>query len=84
MPGLCCPNCTPLCYPTTGVYVKEDPADGVARGVWEEESTKEVPEPHSSEPVDLSLLSLWVQVIKALRDLGRRNAGSFPKIYQRK
>ena len=57
--------------PRLAKYVKKDPADGVARGVWEEESTKKVPEPHLSEPVDLSLLSLWVQVIKALRDPGR-------------
>ena len=73
MPGLRCLSCTPLCHPT---------ADGVARDVWEEESTKEVLDPHSSEPVDLSLISLWVQVLEALCDPRRRNTGSFSKIHQ--
>ena len=46
---------------------KEDPTDGVARGIWEEESTKEVPEPHSSELVDLSLHVLHGQGHLAVR-----------------
>ena len=40
-------------------------------------------EPHSSEPIDLSLTSLWVQVLEVLCDPQRRNTGSFPEIHQR-
>jgi hypothetical protein len=36
----------------------------------------------SSEPLDLSIISLWVQVLKALYDPQRQNTESFPEIHK--
>ena len=55
-----------------------------ASGWYSTESGCSVPEPHLSEPIDLSLLSLWIQVIKAFRDLDDETPEVFSEIYQRK